>query len=259
MNFLSGSNYVFGVGVAEEARDADFIHRQRLGINLGAPVLGFLPHRIDGGDAQDVPFQLARQIVVLEHDVQRLVPGHVIEHDGQRALDDGIENDVQTADLVNQPEEILQIHIFKIDRDRLAGVLGLRSPRASVPAAPSARRPDSRLAGWPARCRRSLPAWRHGYWWRPVPRPSCRQSGSAASWAFTAGSAGWFAEYLGSTKAKSAGFSAFATLDRGCRAGSSAAATGAGREQDQFRRARRTALRRLPVADGQHRIVDLRE
>jgi hypothetical protein len=30
----------------------------------------------------------------------------------------------KTADLVNQAEEIFQIHILKIDRDRLACVLG---------------------------------------------------------------------------------------------------------------------------------------
>src|SRR5713101_6673153 len=73
---------------------------------LGAPVLGFLPQRFHGGDAQYIAVQLAGQIVVLEHDVQRLIPRHVIEHDCKAAMDHGIEHHVQTADLVNQAEEI---------------------------------------------------------------------------------------------------------------------------------------------------------
>ena len=48
-----------------------------------------LPQRINGGDAQYIAIQLAGQVVVLEHDVQRLIPRHVIEHDRQVAMDHG--------------------------------------------------------------------------------------------------------------------------------------------------------------------------
>ena len=109
--------------VAEEAGDADFVDRERLGIDLGATVIGFPLQRFDGGDAKYVAVQLAGQIVVLEHDVERLIPGHIIEHDRQGSMNHGIEHNVQTADLVDEAEEIFQIHILKIDRDGLARVL----------------------------------------------------------------------------------------------------------------------------------------
>ena len=122
--FLDRQQHVLGMGIAEEACDADFVHRERLGIDLGAPVLGFPLQRIDRGDAKDVAVQLTGQVVVLEHDVQRLIPGHVIEHDGQGAVDHGIEYDVQTANLVNQAEEVFQIHILEVHGDGFASVLG---------------------------------------------------------------------------------------------------------------------------------------
>ena len=132
--------------------------------------------RINGGDAQYIAVQLAGQIVVLEHDVQRLIPRHVIEHDRQIAVDHGIEHNVQTADLVNQAEEIFQIHILKIDRDRLAGVLGPVHRRLLFHL-------DLLLSGQvhgrldALRHCRQFARWRHWHWWRPVPPPSCRQSG----------------------------------------------------------------------------------
>ena len=122
--FLNRNQYVFGMRVAEEPGDADFVDRKRLGIDLRAPVFGFPLERVHGGDAQNIAIQLPGQIVVLEHDVQRLIPRHVIEYDGQVAVDLGVEHDVQSADLVNQAEEILQVYILKVDRDGLAGIFG---------------------------------------------------------------------------------------------------------------------------------------
>src|SRR6202140_4194273 len=116
------------MGVAEEAGDADFVYRERLGVDLGAAALSFPLQRINGGDAQYIAVQLAGQVVILEHDVQRLIPRHVIEHNRQVAVDHGIEYDVQTTDLVNQAEEIFQIHILKVDRDRLPGGLSTLPP-----------------------------------------------------------------------------------------------------------------------------------
>ena len=78
---------------------------------------------LDRGDAQNVAFQFARQFVVLEHDVERLIPRHVIEHDGQRAVHVRIEHHVQSADFVDQAEEVFQVDIFQVDRDRLTRVL----------------------------------------------------------------------------------------------------------------------------------------
>ena len=49
--------------------------------------------------------ELFVQTVVLQHDIQRLVPGHFIQNDRQRSLYVGIQHHVQPADLVNQTEE----------------------------------------------------------------------------------------------------------------------------------------------------------
>ena len=40
-----------------------------------------------------------------------------------------IEHHVQAADLVNEAEEIFQIHILQVDRNRFAGVLRARTRR----------------------------------------------------------------------------------------------------------------------------------
>src|SRR5438270_4408213 len=80
--------------------------------------------RVEGGDTQNIAFQLARQAIVLENDVERLIPRHIVEHDCQRAMYIRIENHVQSTNLMHQTEEILQVHVFEIDRNRLTGVLG---------------------------------------------------------------------------------------------------------------------------------------
>src|SRR4030081_1975673 len=105
--------------VAEVAGDADLVDRERFGVDLSAPALGLMPQCINGCDAQNVAIQLAGQVVIFKHDVQRLVPWNVIEHDRQIAVDRWIEHNVQTADLVNQAEEVFQIYILEVDRDRL--------------------------------------------------------------------------------------------------------------------------------------------
>src|SRR6202050_5348027 len=72
------------------------------------------------GAQKHIAIQLLIEIVVLQHDVERLIPGHLIEHQREVALYRGIEHDVQAADLVNQTEEILQVHILEVHVDRLA-------------------------------------------------------------------------------------------------------------------------------------------
>ena len=171
-------------------------------------LFSFLPQRIDGGDAQYIAIQLAGQFVVLEHDVKRLIPRHVIEHDRQIAVDHGIEHNVQTADLVNQAEEIFQIHILKIDRDRLASVLGAVRRRlllhldllfggqihGRLDAACDVARslPEGGICGGGDQFRRRL-----------VGKTARRFLGLRGRAAQLLSS---FTEYLGSTKAKSAGF-----------------------------------------------------
>ena len=74
-------------------------------------------------DAKNIAFQFSGQVIVLEHDVERLIPRNIIENDSQCAVHIGIEHDVEAADLMNEPEEIFQINILQVDRDRLACVL----------------------------------------------------------------------------------------------------------------------------------------
>ncbi len=79
------------MSVAEETRDLDFFHRQRFRFHLGAASVRFLLQRVHRGDAKNIAFQFARQIVVLKYDVQGLVPRHVIQNDRETAMHIGIE------------------------------------------------------------------------------------------------------------------------------------------------------------------------
>ena len=93
--------------------------------------------------------ELLVEAVVLQNDVQRLVPGNLIQHDSQRASYSGVQNDVQSTDFVNQPEEIAQVHIFQVHRDRFASVLsgniGLTCVRALLSRSGQCRRGAARL------------------------------------------------------------------------------------------------------------------
>ena len=109
--------------IAEEAGHGDLIHGQRLRLDLRTAGISFLAQRLYGGDAQYVALQLAIEAIVLQNDIQSLVPGHVIQHDGQRAVHLGIEHYVQAADLVNKAEEIFQVNILQVHRNRLTRVL----------------------------------------------------------------------------------------------------------------------------------------
>src|SRR3984957_14735832 len=84
--------------------------------------LGFLLDGVERSDAEHVAVELLLKSVVLENDVESLVPGYFVENDRQRALDVGIEHDVQAADFVDQAEEVAQIDVFQVYRDRLTAV-----------------------------------------------------------------------------------------------------------------------------------------
>ncbi len=122
---LASRDQIFGVGVAQEAGEGDFVHRQGFSFMLGAAGVGFMAKRIDRRNAQHVAVELPCQIVVLQDDIECLVPRHIVEHNGQRPLHVGIEHHVQPADFVNQAEEVFQVDIFQVDRNRLTRVLRL--------------------------------------------------------------------------------------------------------------------------------------
>ena len=64
----------------------------------------------------------------------------------------GIHDDVQAADFVNQAEEVAQIHVLQVDRNRLAGIFAGAEPalRMPVPLSGACR---GRAAGASMRCR----------------------------------------------------------------------------------------------------------
>ena len=89
-----------------------------------------------------LPSSSRASVVVLQHDVERLIPRHIIEHDGQVYRHLGIEHDVEAADFVNEAEEVFQVNILQVDRDRLSRVLR-PATRSAVRLAPSVPLPDS--------------------------------------------------------------------------------------------------------------------
>src|SRR5579872_6135389 len=105
---LHGSDDIFRVRIAEEAGDRDFFDGHRLGRLFRGAVVSFFAQRIHRCDAQNIAFELTREFVVLQDDVQRLVPRHIVEDDGQGSVHIRIKNDVQSADLVNEAEEVFQ-------------------------------------------------------------------------------------------------------------------------------------------------------
>ena len=115
--------------IAEIVRVGPDVDCQQLRLSLGALCISFLAQRFNGRNAQHVAFDLLVQCVVLQHQIECLVPRHVVEHQRERAAHVGIEHDVQTADLVNETEEIFQINVLQVHRNRLAGVAAAR-PRS---------------------------------------------------------------------------------------------------------------------------------
>ena len=75
-----------------------------------------------GGDSQNVAIELFIQFVVLQRDVESLIPRHIIENDRKAALYVGIHDHVQAADFVYQAEKVEKIHILQVYGDWLAGV-----------------------------------------------------------------------------------------------------------------------------------------
>src|SRR5260370_26172395 len=76
--------------------------------------LGFLLQSGPRRDPQDVAVELFVQAVILHHDIERLIPRHFIQYDGERPLDRWIQYPVQAADFMNQAEEILQAYVLQV-------------------------------------------------------------------------------------------------------------------------------------------------
>ena len=110
------------LGVVEHAGHGDHFLRIVFRLANVARGLGFLLDGVERGDAEHVAVELLFEAVVLENDVESLIPRNFVEDDGQGTLDVGIEDDVQAADFVNQAEEVAEIDVFQVHRDGLTGV-----------------------------------------------------------------------------------------------------------------------------------------
>ena len=107
-------------------------------------------------DAHDVVLEHVAEAVLLEDQVERLVPGHVLELDRDRAADLGVDHDVQAGQLGDRAEDVLDVGVLQVERDRLARELGLRlgdRPRAVLVAWPEPTAPGRAR---PRRLRRAL-------------------------------------------------------------------------------------------------------
>ena len=111
-----------GLCITQDARHGNRINRLGLRFHQVALRLRLGLQCRPRGDPQNVAVQLLVQAVVLQHDVQSLVPGHFIQNDRQAALHGRVQHHVQPADLMDQAEEVAQIHVFQVDRDRFSRV-----------------------------------------------------------------------------------------------------------------------------------------
>src|SRR4029077_5464916 len=120
---LQRGDQVGGFRVAEDAGRGH--HIRRFGLRLGqvAVLLSLLLQGVLRCHAQNISVQLLIQAVVLKHDAQRLIPRYVVEDDGEVPLYRRIHHNVQAADLMDQPEEVAQVNVLQVYRNRLARVL----------------------------------------------------------------------------------------------------------------------------------------
>ena len=77
-------------------------------------------------DPHDVVLEDVAEAVLLEDQVERLVPGNVFELDRHRAADVGVDHDVQPGQLRDRPEDVLDVGVLQVERDRLTRELRLR-------------------------------------------------------------------------------------------------------------------------------------
>jgi hypothetical protein len=86
--------HLVGFPIAQHARHSDRGNGLSLGLFQIALGLRFLFQRVPRGHTQHISAELLVQIVILQHDIQSLIPRHFIEYDGQAALNRWIEHHV---------------------------------------------------------------------------------------------------------------------------------------------------------------------
>src|SRR5262245_12733298 len=120
--FLHNRSRVLRLPITQVTRDGLPGNRQGLRLLLGAAGFGFVLQRLQRSNSKNVALQLTIQGVVLQHNGQRLVPGNVIQIDAHAPLDSRIQDHVESADLLNDAEKVLQVKVLEIQADGLAGI-----------------------------------------------------------------------------------------------------------------------------------------
>ena len=102
-------------------------------------------------DSQNIAVDFLGEPIVAQHDVQALVPGNFVEDQSHRSANRRVQHNVQPADFMNQAEEILQIHVLEIHRNRVSRIFLFRRGRSSrslrIRRRRILRRGSRRLAG----------------------------------------------------------------------------------------------------------------
>ena len=78
------------------------------------------PELLGRRDPHDVVFEHVTEVVLLQDQVEGLVPGNVLELDGDGALDVRIDDDVQPGELRDRAKDVLDVGVLQVERDRLA-------------------------------------------------------------------------------------------------------------------------------------------
>ena len=76
-------------------------------------------------DPHDVVLENVAEAVLLQDQVERLVPGNVLELHGDRPADFRVDDDVQARQLGDRAEDVLDVRVLQVERDRLARELDL--------------------------------------------------------------------------------------------------------------------------------------
>ncbi len=191
------ARHLVGVGVAQPLVDRTQRDRQRLGGREQLALLGLLAQRLGRRDPHDVAVELIVEVVDLQHLLERLVPGNVLELRRHHAGDARLDDDVQPADLREGAQHVRHVGVGDLEVDRLAEVgllparpgVALREPslqrrgRGRDVHRLADRRLDAELRADRARgrrraARRRRPApdlrWWGGTWPAAAPRPRPR-------------------------------------------------------------------------------------
>ncbi len=134
------------LGVAQRTGEQLQLARERL-LVAELPPLGLLVREhAERRDAHDGAVDAIAQFVILQNDVERLIPRHFVQRHVDRALHRLIDDDVEAADVGERAEHRPQIGALEVERDGMAV-----EPRLAAGDVAGRRLGGSRRRGRPGR------------------------------------------------------------------------------------------------------------